>query len=35
MELRASLGKNLPAFSQYLAAFGGQMRNPRTATCSV
>ena len=31
----ASSGKNLPAFSQHLAAFGGQMRNPRTITCSV
>ena len=29
------LGKNLPAFLQHLAAFGGQMRNLRTITCSV
>jgi len=28
-------GKNLPAFLQHLAAFGGQMRIPRTTTCSV
>ena len=28
-------GKNLPAFLQHLAAFGGQMRIPRTITCSV
>jgi len=30
-----TLGKNLPAFLQHLAAFGGQMRIPRTITCSV
>jgi hypothetical protein len=30
-----SSGKILPAFLQHLAAFGGQMRIPRTITCSV
>ena len=33
--LNATSGKNLPAFLQHLAAFGGQMRIPRTLTCSV
>ena len=28
-------GKNLPAFLQHLAAFGGQMRIPHTTICSV
>ena len=30
-----SSGKNLPAFSQHLAAFGGQMCILRTTTCNV
>ena len=30
-----TLGKNLPAFLQHLAAFGGQMRISRIITCSV
>ena len=33
--MAATSGKNLPAFLQHLAAFSGQMRNPRTVTCSV
>jgi len=33
--MQATSGKNLPAFLQHLAAFGGQMRISRIATYSV